>query len=746
MSGSEPASLRLRPEQRAVVECYRGGYAAIAAVPGAGKTTTLSALAAELIARGDNLGRDRHVMIVTYQNSGVSNFQRAVAARLRERGLPERGIAVRTLHGLANDVLAATRHRVRLDADLIVIDERDAHRLVESVVEEEIVEHSEALMALVLDREDGRSREWPSLQILTILAARAIDEAKQVQLDADSLRRGLRASADSRWLPFVASVFDRYERALRERGALDFNDLVTRAVAALEQDPSLAARLRQRWPYLLEDEAQDSTPLQERMLRLIAGPGGNLVRVGDGNQAIMTSFTSSDAQGFRDWLSDPAVQRFTLAGSSRSAQSILTLANHFSDRVRDAYPVVGARTALLHQPIAPVIGPAGLENPLSYGPHGITIRDFETTDDEHTEVVGRAVRWLRAHPGDTVAVLAGRGETGYALALRASEHLPQSRIIRLLGSKDGRPVELIDRIEPVIIFLLNPDQPRYLSRALERWSTDPDADRVVAAFQRRERDPELVAGLFYPRRSPEAIAAALDVPSPWTDAEAATLRRLAHAPAWLDARLSPPHDLLALVAATIEPVDADRATFNRVIATIRDAEPDPDRDRLANLLRWLQETRDRHRRLRGTPEDDSVRVLPGTLTVSTFHQAKGLEWDVVFATGCDDYWFPGSLEIYRPQMRNYLGPGDPLVESRNELRALARAWPPDHPLRDPSAALEADSIEVVAERLRLLYVALTRARRALWISWHRAGHRPQRESPVLPILQSILSEVIAESR
>ncbi|HCG30853.1 MAG TPA: hypothetical protein DEU95_14365, partial [Chloroflexi bacterium] len=163
VSGSEPASLRLRPEQRAVVECYRGGYAAIAAVPGAGKTTTLSALAAELIARGDNLGRDRHVMIVTYQNSGVSNFQRAVAARLRERGLPERGIAVRTLHGLANDVLAATRHRVRLDADLIVIDERDAHRLVESVVEEEIVEHSEALMALVLDREDGRSREWPSL-------------------------------------------------------------------------------------------------------------------------------------------------------------------------------------------------------------------------------------------------------------------------------------------------------------------------------------------------------------------------------------------------------------------------------------------------------------------------------------------------------------------------------------------------------------------------------------------------------
>lgn len=737
--------LRLRPEQRAVVEGYRGGYAAIAAVPGAGKTTTLSALAAELVARDPSAGRRQQVMIVTYQNSGVANFQRAITERLRERGLPERGIVVRTLHGLANDVLSATRHRIRLDADLVVLDDRDAQRLLELAVEEEVADCPDDLMVLVVDPEDRRSREWPSLPVLTAVAERAIDEAKQLRLDAGSLQDALRLTADARWLPFVARVMERYERALRERGALDFNDLVTRAVTALEQDASLTARLRERWPWILEDEAQDSTPLQEQMLRLIAGPAGNLVRVGDSNQAIMTSFTSSDVTGFRDWLTGADVRLFSLAGSSRSSLPILTLANRFADRVRAGYPVAEARSALLCQPIEPVSGPQGLENPLPYGSHGIVIRDFETSDEEHAEVVGRAIRWLERHPDDTVAILAGRGETGYELARRAAEVLPQSRVIRLLGSKDGRPVELIDRIEPIVIFLLNPDQPRYLARAIERWSADPDEDRVAVALQERDHEPDAVAGLFYPRRDAEGLAALLHIAPPWSSAEAASLRRLAHAPSWLDARLAPPHDLLALIAATIEADDADRGTFNRVIATIRDAEPDPERDRLANLVRWLRETRDRHRRLRGTPEDDAIRVQPGTLTVSTFHQAKGLEWDVVFATGCDDYWFPGSLDVWRPQVRPYLGPCDPLVEARNELRAIARRWPPDHPLRNPQAAMDADGVEIVAERLRLLYVALTRARRALWVSWHRAGYRPQKESPVIPILQAILAGIEAES-
>ena len=72
-------------------------------------------------------------------------------------------------------------------------------------------------------------------------------------------------------------------------GGLDFNDLVWTAVDLLEHHPDLCARLGRRWPIVLEDEAQDSVPLQEDLLTLLGGGRGNWIRVGDPNQAIMST-------------------------------------------------------------------------------------------------------------------------------------------------------------------------------------------------------------------------------------------------------------------------------------------------------------------------------------------------------------------------------------------------------------------------------------------------------------------------
>lgn len=739
------SAFRLRPEQQRVIDEYRGGYAAVSAVPGAGKTTTLSALAAHLIEH--RLYRRQRVIIVTYQNAAVANFQTAIRERLAEHGLPERGFVVRTLHGLANDVLQAAGHRAQLDRNAAPIDEWDARRLLNEIIDEQQARHAQALQDLVRIPELPAARAWPERRVLYDVVRDALRELKLQAVDVDALRAGL--DPDTAWLPFVLDVWSAYEAALRERGLLEFDDLILQAVQVLERDEALCRRLRAQWPYLLEDEAQDSTPLQERMLLRIAGPDGNLVRVGDANQAILTSFTASDVRGFREWLLRPDVRHLQLRGSSRSTQAVVDLANRYVELVRLEFPVPEVRAGSLEdQPISPLAG----ENPAlpSGGRSGLTVREFANVDDEREEALERALSHLARNPLERVAILVGSREAGYDYTQAAIRRdFPSERIVRLLGGADGRPIQLVDRLLPALEYLEEPDLGWRLARALEAWSLLGRNDAVVQALA--DYGPGTAASLqpvLYPA-FPAPAHALLERGGSGPE-EAQTLRRLDAVPLWLDNRLAPPHELLALLTATLAADPEDRPLLNRIVATAATLEVDPTLDRLAQARRFLTELRQRRRQLRGTPEEHAIRIDPGTLTISTRHQAKGLEWDIVFAVGCDDFWFPGSLAVVRPNRRDYLGPYDPGLVVRTTLRALidGEPLPGDQAL---VAAHEADALEQVAERLRLMYVTITRARRGLWLSWHRrawAGQRsvPRTESALLPLLRRLVLEIDAELR
>ena len=102
--------MRFRPGQKEVAE-YKGGFLAVPAVPGAGKTTVLSWLAARLISEG--LPRGGKVLVVTVMNAAVANFVRKIGDWLEERNLPRGvGFEVRTLHSLsAADFAPAPRRR-----------------------------------------------------------------------------------------------------------------------------------------------------------------------------------------------------------------------------------------------------------------------------------------------------------------------------------------------------------------------------------------------------------------------------------------------------------------------------------------------------------------------------------------------------------------------------------------------------------------------------------------------------------
>ncbi|MFN2283276.1 MAG: UvrD-helicase domain-containing protein, partial [Anaerolineae bacterium] len=123
-----------RPKQRQVL-AYTGGRMGVSAVPGSGKTWTLSLLAAKLIAEGD-LGDEQEVLVVTLVNSAVSNFAGRVARFVQERDLlPHVGYRVRTLHGLAHDIVRERPALAGLADDFQIIDERAAREILQDAAQ-----------------------------------------------------------------------------------------------------------------------------------------------------------------------------------------------------------------------------------------------------------------------------------------------------------------------------------------------------------------------------------------------------------------------------------------------------------------------------------------------------------------------------------------------------------------------------------------------------------------------------------
>ncbi|MCS6907584.1 MAG: UvrD-helicase domain-containing protein, partial [Anaerolineales bacterium] len=273
-------NFQLRPAQAEVV-AYRSGKMGVLAVPGSGKTLTLAYLAAELLTH-TTLRRGQEILIVTLVNSAVDLFTQRIRTLLEARGFLPLNFRVRTLHGLANDILRERPEVVGLDERFVILDEGECNRILESAVKSWLHNHSDLLSGYLAEDLDAyqvqkvRRKEFPTL--VREIAAAFIRVAKDRRLTPAQLRHRLDQ------LPFPlpllemgTAIYADYQRALNYRGAVDFDDLVRLAYEVLQWEPQLLERLRYRWPYILEDEAQDSSYIQEQILRALVGESGNWV-------------------------------------------------------------------------------------------------------------------------------------------------------------------------------------------------------------------------------------------------------------------------------------------------------------------------------------------------------------------------------------------------------------------------------------------------------------------------------------
>jgi len=295
----------LRPTQAEIAN-YRGGKLGISAVPGSGKTFTLSALAAQIVTR-NVLGPDQDVLIVTLVNSAVENFSARISQMVQIRGLiPNLGYRVRTLHGLAHDIVREKPSLAGLEDRFQIVDEREAEFIRAESANAWLAGNPGQIEDYLNPQLEESKREWVRRQHLPALihdlALAFIRTCKNLALTPEALRR--RLDVIPAQLPLAEMgwwVYDKYQQALRYRGAVDFDDLIVYAYKILNSDPDYLARLQYRFPFVLEDEAQDSSEMQENILRLIAGHG-NWVRVGDPNQAIFETFTTANPRLLRKFI------------------------------------------------------------------------------------------------------------------------------------------------------------------------------------------------------------------------------------------------------------------------------------------------------------------------------------------------------------------------------------------------------------------------------------------------------------
>ena len=277
---------------------------------------------------------------------------------------------------------------------------------------------------------------------------------------------------------FCAEIYHDYDRALAYRGAVDFQDLIRLALQVLRDEPAYLESLRRKWVYILEDEAQDSSRLQEDILRLLAGPGGNWARVGDPNQAIFETFTTADPKYLRAFIASNGVEGRELPNSGRSTRSIQKLANRLIDwSLAHPHESIRQRRPLDRPYIQPT--PAGdpQPNPTDDPAAVVLVGEAYSATKEAVNITESCKRWLERNPDGTAAILVARNTRGSEIVkFLRQKGLPY--VENLNSSSSTRAV--VGALARVLAYLADAKSASKLAEAYRVWRRD-DRDDPAAA-------------------------------------------------------------------------------------------------------------------------------------------------------------------------------------------------------------------------------------------------------------------------
>ncbi|MBA3408545.1 MAG: UvrD-helicase domain-containing protein, partial [Solirubrobacterales bacterium] len=286
----------LNPPQRDAVTAGTGPLLILAGA-GSGKTRVLTHRVAYLLRTGQS--RADEILAITFTNKAAQEMRERVELLV---GRATRAMWVMTFHSACARMLRADAHRLGYTRQFTIYDSADQRRLIKKCLDD-----------------------------LDIDPKRFTPRAMQVQIS--DAKNKLRAAEEYRGLvgsffeQTVADVYESYERELHRANAMDFDDLLFRAVNLLELFQEVRDRYTKAFRWILVDEYQDTNRAQYRWLQLLTGEDRNLAVVGDDDQSVY-GFRGADITNilnFEDDYVDAHVVR--LEQNYRSTQTILSAAN-----------------------------------------------------------------------------------------------------------------------------------------------------------------------------------------------------------------------------------------------------------------------------------------------------------------------------------------------------------------------------------------------------------------------------------
>ncbi len=287
---------RLNEPQREAVS-HVSGPLLILAGAGSGKTRVLAHRVAYLVATGV---KPWQIVAVTFTNKAANEMRERIAGLIGEEAAREATIG--TFHAICARILRRDGQAIGLSRSFTIYDRADQVAMVKGILRRLDLDEKRFAPAGMLAWIGQRKDELADPATATRQAANYYDET-------------------------AARVYDAYQAQLTEDDAVDFDDLLMRAVFLFEQHPAILARYQGRWQQILVDEYQDTNRAQYLLCSLLAAKHGNLSVVGDDDQSIY-SWRGADLRNILDFERDhPTTRVVKLEQNYRSTQTILDAAH-----------------------------------------------------------------------------------------------------------------------------------------------------------------------------------------------------------------------------------------------------------------------------------------------------------------------------------------------------------------------------------------------------------------------------------